>query len=110
MWRMRRICLFLGIEMKHILIVLIALFLFSCDNDVYETHSKEREFTIRKIKRSGKRHNRGFYVDGSDYKIRYRNIRNGKYKIGDKVVLQYDSIANKTKGTYEIKTLRRITD
>jgi PBP1b-binding outer membrane lipoprotein LpoB len=96
--------------MKHILISLIALFLFSCNNDVYETYSKEREFTIRKIKRSGKRHMRGFYVEGSDYKIRYRDILNGKYEVGDKVVLKYDSIVNKTKGTYELKTQRRITD
>lgn len=53
---------------------------------------------------------RGFYVEGSDYKIRYRDILNGKYEVGDKVVLKYDSIVNKTKGTYELKTQRRITD
>ena len=96
--------------MNKILVIIFALLFISCDNDNYQTYKKEREFTIRKLKKHGKRHMRGFYVDGSDYKIRYRNIRNGKYQVGDKVLLQYDSIVNKTKGTYEIKPQRKLHD
>lgn len=96
--------------MKNLIFLLLFLTLTSCDNDVYETHAKEGEFTVRKIKRSGKRQLRGFYVEGFDKKVKYSNIRNGKYKVGDKVHLSYDSVVNLTKGTYELVLQRKITD
>lgn len=94
--------------MRNILTILIVFLLFSCDSDLYETHAKEREFTICEIKRSGKRHLRGFYVEGFENKVKYRNVRNGKYKVGDKITLKYDSVVNKTKGTYELELQRRV--
>lgn len=96
--------------MRNILIILTAFLLFSCDSDVYEIHTKESEFTIREIKRSGKRHLRGFYVEGFENKVKYKNVRNGKYKVGDKITLKYDSVVNKTKGTYELELQRRVED
>jgi hypothetical protein len=98
----------LAMPMKNLLAIFIALLFLSCDNDVYETYNKQGEFTINRIKRSGKRHLRGFYVDGFEKKIKYRDIRNGKYKVGDKVILNYDSTINKTKGTYDLKLQRRL--
>ncbi|MCA5006393.1 hypothetical protein [Sphingobacterium bovistauri] len=96
--------------MKYLNLILVALLLLSCDNDTYETHTKEREFTIREIKRGGKRQHRGFYVEGFESKVRYRNIRDGKLKTGDKIMLKYDSIVNKTKGTFELNLQRRYED
>jgi hypothetical protein len=94
--------------MKNLFSICIALLFLSCDNNVYETHTKQGEFTITKIKRSGKRHLRGFYVEGFEKKVKYSDIRSGKYNVGDKVQLNYDSIVNKTKGTYKLILQRRI--
>lgn len=94
--------------MKNLLAIIIAIIFISCDNDLYETHTKQGEFTITKIKRSGKRNLRGFYVEGFEKKVKYRDIRSGKYNVGDKVQLSYDSVINKTKGTYELKLQRRL--
>lgn len=95
--------------MKRILLATLSIIIFaSCDNDVYETYAKEGNFTISKISRGGKRHLRGFYVEGHERKIRYNDIRNGKYKVGDNVRLKYDSVVNTTKGTYKIVLQRRL--
>ena len=93
---------------KNFLTIIIAILFVACDNDVYETHTKQGEFTITKIKRSGKRNLRGFYVEGFEKKIKYSDIRNGKYKVGDKIQLNYDSVIIKTKGTYTLVLQRRI--
>lgn len=96
--------------MRNLLIILIAILFSACDNDVYESHTKQGEFTITKIKTSGKRQLRGFYVEGFEKKVKYRDVRNGKYKVGDKIHLNYDSVVNETKGTYELKLQRRLEE
>lgn len=97
--------------MKRILsFILIPFFIISCDNDSYETFPKEGEYTISKVKKRGKRRRRGFYVEGHKQKIRYRKIRESHYKVGDKILLQYDSIVNRSKGTYIIKLPSRFEE
>ena len=96
--------------MRLLALLFISLFFISCDNSVYETHTKTREFTIVKLKQGGKRVHRGFYVEGIEKRIRYRDIKNGKYKVGDKVKLSYDSVVNKTKGTFVLEVPYRLKD
>lgn len=101
---------FLILMKKYITLIMLSFLISSCDHDVYETFSKEGEFTVRKVKKGGNISQRGFYVKGFKTKVRYRHIRNGKYNVGDKVNLSYDSIVNRTQGTYELRLPRRLRD
>lgn len=88
--------------MKRIIWLLLCVFFISCDNDKYVTYKKSKEFEVVRLKKTGKSKKRGFYVifNNNEEKVKYRYIRNGDINIGDKVVLNYDSIVNLTKSTY----------
>lgn len=88
---------------------MLVFLISSCDHDVYETFSKEGEFTVQGKERWQYKPT-GFYVEGFKTKVRYRHIRNGKYNVGDMVNLSYDSIVNRTQGTYELRLPRRLRD
>lgn len=91
-------------------IITVCLISACCDNttDNQEHHIKERYFKVTGLKTSGKRVSRGFYVEGSYERIRFRNLRGSNLKEGDYILLQYDSIVDKNRSVTRLDLPFRI--